>query len=289
VSGAPNFAYSYGADRVSDEELEGLDLSTWLVALTGAEPVTAGAMDRFARRFGPCGLRPEALTPVYGLAEATLAVTFPALNRPPRVHDGHVSCGPPLPGTEIVIRGEDGEPVANGCDGEITVRGPGLTSGYVGVEPGSPLRDGWLFTGDRGRLVDGELLVTGRLKDLIIVDGVNVDPQEIDWAAESIVRIPGGRSAAFGIPVDGREAVVLAVEIDPRRANPFEAWHDAIRARVAALFGFRPHDLLFVRRGTIPKTSSGKVRRGALREGYLHDELDVVWRAPDLEGETSST
>ena len=280
ISTAPNFAYQHCVNALPPEKLAGLDLSNWRLAGCGAERVRPETVDAFVARFGPHGFRAEAFLPCYGMAEATLAVTFTLRDHPPLVVDGHVSCGRPVLDTEIVIRDEAGAPVPDGTDGQITVRGPALCSGYTGdatVPP--PVRDGWLQTGDRGYLKDGELYVTGRYKDLIIVEGHNVDPDEIEFHGDQVVELPACRSGAFAVDVDGRERAVLVVECGGKETpEALAEWADAIQSRVASALGFTLYDLAFLRRGGLPTTSSGKVQRGKLRDRYLADALTFLWQ-----------
>ena len=278
ITTAPNFAYQHCVDTLGPEALAGLDLSRWRVAGCGAERVRPQTLEEFSALCAPAGFRPEAFVPCYGMAEATLAVTFESRDAPPVVRDGTVSCGGPLPETEIVIRGPDGQARTDGAVGEITVRSPSLCSGYTGAEEQPPVRDGWLHTGDLGFLCDGALYVTGRLKDTVIIDGQNLDPDEVEEIGERTVRTPGGRCGAFPIDVDGRERVVLAVEVAGKSSDSFAAWAEQIDGEVANLFGFRLRDLVFVRRGELPTTSSGKVRRSVLRGLYENGELAILGR-----------
>jgi len=277
IATAPNFAYQECVRRISAEQVETLDLSRWNLACCGAERVRSETLDAFADHFAPAGFSRESFVPCYGMAEATLAVTFGAGGRIPPVHDGNVSCGHPVPGTRVVIRSLDGDPLPDGDQGEITVTGSGLCSGYAGSEHASALRDGWLHTGDRGYLREGELYVTGRYDDLIIVDGVNIDPDEFEGFAEEIVQIAGARSAAFPVEEDGRERVVIVAESTPQPDECFETWGREIGEKVGRVFGFKLHDVVFVRRGALIKTSSGKVKRRKLRESYEKGELEVLW------------
>jgi len=282
ISIAPNFAFQSCVDRISVEEVAGLDLSRWRLAGCGAERVRPDTLDAFARHFAPAGFRKEAFVPCYGMAEATLAVTFSSGGQIPTVDRGNVSCGPPMPETEVVIRSPQGEPLPEGGQGEVTVKSTSLFSGYAGGDHASPVRDGWLYTGDRGYLLGGELYLTGRYKDLIIVDGVNIDPDEIEGIAEDTVEGVGGRAGAFSVDVEGRERVVLVSETAPQPPEVFEEWNREIGDRVARLFGFTLYDMVFVRRGALSKTSSGKVQRTKLRASYEEETLETLWRQRDL-------
>jgi len=305
VSGAPNFAYSYCADRISDEEIEGLDLSTWLVALNGAEPVTAGAMDRFARRFGPCGLRPEALTPVYGLAEATLAVTFSdpesrprqvSLDRDALAREGVarptasggatlISVGRPLPGIRLRIAPETGSRGAPGGEevlGRVLVSGPSMFDGYddddpLGEGPAPPGPDGpWFDTGDTGFLLDGELYLYGRARDVLVLRGCKYAPHPVEEALDDVEGVRTGCVAAIGVPLHEGEEERLVVLAERARGRPPR--DDAALAAQAVRAVAERTDLvcgrvLILEPGTLPRTSSGKIRRAEARRRYTQGQL----------------
>jgi fatty-acyl-CoA synthase len=284
ISPAPNFAYALCTERVKDEDLAGLDLSSWRVALNGAEPVTPLALERFVERFARWGLRPEALTPVYGLAEATLAVTFSALDRPFRAHrfdpralmeagravpdasgQAIVSLGPPLPGFDVAIVDDDGEALGAGSVGRVRVRGPSIMAGYDGMPEATreALVDGWLDTGDIGFLFDGELHLVGRAKDLIIVRGRNHAPQDVEFAIDDLPGIRTGCSAAVGAlgQDGGGEALWIFVERARNAAIDDVAIAQQVRARVLERVGLAVERILVLDAGTLPRTSSGKIRR----------------------------
>jgi fatty-acyl-CoA synthase len=290
ISPAPNFAYSLCVERVRDAELSGLDLSSWLVAMNGAEPVTPRVLERFVERFAAYGLREQALTPVYGLAEATLAVTFSALAERFTVHrfDARalleearavpvaaggtpiVSLGPPLPGFAVEIRGDDGGALPEAALGRVTVRGPSLMSGYDGMpeETARALRDGWLDTGDVGFLWRGELHLYGRAKDLIIVRGRNHAPQDIELALSGVPGVREGCSAAVGaLGDDGEgEELWLFVERAHGARETDAAIAEAVRRRTLERSGLAAARVIVLAPGTLPRTSSGKIRRSeALR------------------------
>ncbi len=289
ISPAPNFAYALCAERVRDDELAGVDLSSWLVAMNGAEPVTPAVLERFVARFAGYGLRPEALTPVYGLAEATLAVTFSALAERFRVNrfDARalleesraiaaqigtpiVSLGPPLPGFAIEIRDESGVALAEGAIGGVHVRGPSIMTGYDGLpeETARAVRDGWLDTGDLGFLWRGELHLYGRAKDLIIVRGRNHAPQDIEHALGDAAGVRAGCSAAVGaIGDDGAgEALWLFVERAHGARESDAEIEREVRRRVLERSGLGAERVVVLAPGTLPRTSSGKIRRSeALR------------------------
>jgi amino acid adenylation domain-containing protein len=264
TSGGPDFAYSLCVRKVAPE---GLDLSSWRVAFNGAEPVRAATLDAFAEAFAPCGFRREAFYPCYGLAEATLFVSGGDPDAAPRVTDGLVSCGRAWPGERISVVDAEGRELPAGEEGEICVSGPSVAEGYW---EGEAFR-GFLRTGDLGRLDgQGELFVTGRLKDLIVVRGRNLYPHDVERTAEeshSALR-PGG-GAAFSVEVDGEERLVVVHEVERRREAEAGQAAEAVRAAVLREHEVSPHEVVPIRAGTLPKTSSGKVRRGACREAYV--------------------
>ena len=270
ISAAPHFAYAFAADRVRDADMAGLSLASWRIALDGAEPVTTGALRRFAERFAPSGLDPGALMPVYGLSEAALAVTFSPPGRAPRVEDGAVSVGLPIPGVEVEVRGEDGGALPERRPGRIHVRGPSLMQGYLGDAAATALalRDGWLDTGDLGFHAGGELFVRGRAKDVVIVRGANHAPEEFEACLGAVEGLRPGCAVALGfLPEggDGEELLVLAERTRAFRGDP-AALVEAVREAVSSRSGVRPHTVRILEPGTLPRTSSGKMRRGeALR------------------------
>jgi len=256
ISVAPNFAYGLCLRRVRERDLEGVDLSCWQLALNGAEPVAPAVLRRFSDRFARYGFDARALMPVYGLSEASLAVTFtPAGRRPRTIAHGArelASVGAPLPGIDVDVR-----------DGRIFVRGPSVMREYFGNRDATDatLRDGWLDTGDLGLLQDGELFVSGRAKDVVILRGSNHAPQEFEEALDGVAGVRPGCAAAMGIPTAEGEQLALLVETDGA------ADAEQIRARVTERTGIRPHEVHLLAPGTLPRTSSGKLRRGeALRQ-----------------------
>jgi len=293
ISAAPHFAYAYAAERVRDADLEGLSLASWRVALDGAEPITAGALQRFSARFAPSGLDPGALIPVYGLSEASLAVTFCPAGRPPlaealdpaRLAEGEVSpgrrevvsVGRPVPGAEVEVRDEAGAPLPERRLGRIHVRGPSVMQGYLGDEAatGRALRDGWLDTGDLGFHAGGELFVHGRVKDLVIVRGANHAPEEFESALGAIPGLRPGCAVALGyLPPDGEgEELLVLAERSRDAAGRSEALEDAIRAAVLARTGVRVHAVGLLEPGTLPRTSSGKMRRAEALRRFLAGTL----------------
>jgi acyl transferase domain-containing protein/acyl-CoA synthetase (AMP-forming)/AMP-acid ligase II/acyl carrier protein len=311
VSGAPNFAYDLCARQIAPEQRASLDLSGWEVALNGAEPVRAETLDRFVETFGPCGFRREAFYPSYGLAEATLYVaggtrdTLPVLqavkgaeleqNRIVAAESTDadarllVGCGQDLPGQQIRIVDRESRTLCPPeCVGEIWVSGPSVAQGYwdrpeeseqtfnASLVDGSAGR--FLRTGDLGFLKDGELFVTGRLKDLIIIRGTNHYPQDIEQTAEqSHPGLQPGACAAFSIEVGGEEKLVIVAEVERHYRKPdVEEVAGAVRQAVAELHDLEVHALRLLKPGSLPRTSSGKVQRHACRISFQEGSLDSV-------------
>ena len=309
ISGGPNFAYELCAERVTEEEKEHLDLSQWELAFNGAEPVRAETIDRFAKAFACCGFRREAFYPCYGLAEATLMVAGGDKKYAPpirsfdsnQLQEGKakeaepgsvgsmqlVSSGRSLLEQEIVIADpESNEECHEGQVGEIWVSGPSVAQGYwmrpdTTVETfAAKLADGrgpFLRTGDLGCIHNGELFINGRLKDLIIVRGVNHYPQDIELTAEQAHEdIRPAAGAAFSIGDTGQESLVVVQEIVRRRDVDHEEVCQKIRQAIALNHELSPHAVVLIKPNSIPKTSSGKIQRHACRDAYLAGELSVV-------------
>jgi acyl-CoA synthetase (AMP-forming)/AMP-acid ligase II len=297
VSPAPNFAYALCADRVSERELRGLDLSSWRVALNGAEPVTPTVLERFVSRFAAAGFRREALTPVYGLSEAALAVTFSDLDAPfrwesfdrallngqgiARVDRGGealVSLGRPLRGFDIRIGDHPDAPFPEGVLGSVHVRGPSVMQEYLGMpeETGASLRGEWLDTGDLGFLYQGELYLYGRLKEIIVLRGRNHAPQEVEQALDGVTGVRTGCVVAIGVvrpEGDGEELVVLVERRRGKRVDD-RMVEEAVRSRLAERTGLVPSCVRVLEPGTLPRTSSGKMRRQEARRRFLGARLD---------------
>ncbi len=310
TSGGPNFAYDLCVRKITPEQRATLDLSSWDVAFSGAEPVRQETMARFVEAFAPCGFRREVFYPCYGLAEATLIVSGGQKAAPPIVQRFETSalarkqvvqtspgssgvplvgCGQTMPSQKIVI--VDPESLTQ-CPpdhvGEIWVTGPGVAQGYWNQSEETEqtfqahLADTsegpFLRTGDLGFLKDGELFITGRIKDLIIIRGRNHYPQDIELAVEqSHSALRQGCGAAFSIDVDGKEQLVVIQEVKRthRNANIDEvAW--AVRRAVTEEHGLQVYAIVLIRPMSIPKTSSGKVQRHLCRARFLEDSLKVV-------------
>ena len=285
TSGGPDFAYRLCLRKVSPADKSILDLSCWRVAFNGAEPVHHDTLADFSSNFSGCGFRKEAFHPCYGLAEATLLVSCNS-----RYSSGtdpgsqSVSCGPAIELHEVrIVDHETGLECKDGATGEILIAGPSVAQGYwsraeetdatfhagiIGQENRTFLR-----TGDLGLFHHGELVVAGRMKDLIIIQGQNYHPQDIEASAERGCReVQPGAGAAFSIGDAEGQRIILVQEVSARPAS-YEPAMSAIRRAVAAECGIRLDVVLLVRRGVIPKTSSGKVRRGRCRELFENGEL----------------
>ncbi|HEY3383976.1 MAG TPA: fatty acyl-AMP ligase [Vicinamibacterales bacterium] len=292
ISFAPNFAYELCVRRVQPREMEGLDLSSWRVAGCGAEPVLARTLAAFAEKFAAVGFNADAFFPCYGMAEHTLAVSFPPVGRGVRVDhvDGPrlsservavaatggrqgridlVSCGRPFPGHEIRIADADDRPLPDRHVGHILLKGPSVFRGYLDREELTmeALAGGWLHSGDLGYLADGELYVCGRQKDTIIINGRNYYPQDLEQAAADVGDVKRGRVVAFGArTVDGGDRIVVVVE--PSNGQPVEDLARRVRGRVLELTGVPVDEVIVAPTGTIPKTTSGKLQRVRVREYY---------------------
>ncbi|MBK5940178.1 AMP-binding protein [Halochromatium roseum] len=307
LSAAPNFAYELCLKRIQDEDLDDLDLSCWRRALNGAEPVGSETLRRFAERFGRCGLRAEALAPVYGLAEAAVGLTFPPATRGPVVdcidrerfavsgealrmpcQDTHamqvVSCGRPLSGYRLRILDQDGQPRPERLEGRLYFQGPSATRGYYRNPQATAalIQDGWHDTGDRGYLAAGELYLTGRIKDLIIRGGRNLYPYEVEQAVGELSGVRKGCVVAFAAADEahGSERLVLVAETRERDPTRRTALLQRVRARATEVLGSPPDEILLVPPRSVLKTSSGKLRRGATRERWSAGRLTHAPPAP---------
>ncbi|TGD87159.1 fatty acyl-AMP ligase, partial [Mycolicibacterium sp. CH28] len=298
VTAAPNFAFGLCLKRIQDEELAGVDLSSWRLCLNGAEMISADVQRRFGERFAHWGFDPAAFTPVYGLAEASLAVTFKPVNHPVTVLGVRreslaaggvvepgtaelVSTGRPLAGVEIEIRDTDSHPVPDDRVGRIVVRAPSVMAGYFDRPDLSSevLHDGWLDCGDLGFLHDGELFVCGRSKETVIIRGANHAPQDFEAALDGLAGVRVGCAVAVGyLPVDtGEEALAMLVETTPD-VPPGLAGD--VAARVLQRTGIAVRHVELLAPGTLPRTSSGKLRRLEARSQWLTGTLSPPQQAP---------
>jgi len=285
ISPAPNFAFDLCVRKVDDEEIRGLDLSAWRLALNGSEPVSPATLDRFARRFAPYGFRPQAMCPVYGLAEASVGLTMSPPGRGPRLEGRFVSCGRALRGHEVRIVDADGHPVPAGVEGRIEFRGPSVTRGYWRnpAATRAAFRNGWCDSGDLGFLSDGELFVSGRVKDLVIKAGRNLHPQTIEEVVGDVPGIRKGCVAAFGAsdPALGTERLVVVAESRETAAAAKEQLRARVVEHVLAAVGVPPDVVVLCAPRSVLRTPSGKVRRSATREAWTAGRLEryaPAWR-----------
>jgi acyl-CoA synthetase (AMP-forming)/AMP-acid ligase II len=293
MSTGPNFAYALCARKVADEELAGLDLSSWACAANGAETVTREAVEAFTRRFAPVGFRAAAMLPSYGLAETTLTAATRRRGQGPHFDDiaraaleaegratlaqpgeasvAIASVGAPFPGQEIRIIGTDGEPLAERRIGEVALRGPTTMHGYLpGTEGEVAMQpEGWLQTGDLGYLADRELFLVGRKKDLIIRAGRNYYPQDLEGPVGRVAGIRPGRVVAFAVPGAEREAVVVVAERRAAVAGDDAALRAAVSRAVFEAVRLAADAIVLVPPQTLPLTTSGKIIRPEARRLYL--------------------
>jgi acyl carrier protein len=295
LSAAPNFAYELCINKVPDEEIAGLDLSSWRMALNGAEPVSPETLRRFIERFERHGFRPGSFSPVYGLAENSLAVAFPPLGRPPLIdaverepfqRSGSavpaatddpgalrfVSCGTPLVDHEIRVVDDAGREVGERQEGRLEFKGPSATSGYFrNPEATAKLVHGdWRDSGDRAYIAGGEVYITGRVKDIIIRAGRNLYPQELEAAVGEVPGIRKGCVAVFGSPdpATGTERLVVMAETRERGEAALETIRQAVQEVTIDLLGTPAEVVALVPPHGVPKTSSGKIRRSSAREVF---------------------
>jgi acyl-CoA synthetase (AMP-forming)/AMP-acid ligase II len=282
ISTAPNFAYALCTQRISEEDMKGVDLSHWKVALNGAEAIQPSTLEAFTERFGAHGFRPEAPTPVYGLSEAALGVCFSDFNQVLRTlshaeHGTLVSCGKPLPGFSIQIRDAQGVELAPGHRGAIWIQGPSLMEGYLDQPEltAKVLQNGWLNTGDLGLVDQGDLFVVGRATDLIILNGRNHAPDAIEIAVDGLPGLRRGCVAAVGFRPKGHptDRLLIFVEEDP--STPPETLQTlSVRCESAILNAMQLRaKVLCLPAGTLPRTSSGKIRRREALEQFQEGTL----------------
>jgi acyl-CoA synthetase (AMP-forming)/AMP-acid ligase II len=316
-SQAPNFAYEHCIRRISPEERAGLNLASWKAAGNAAEPINPVVLEKFIETFEPCGFQRAASAPAYGLAEATLLVSSTRLNSGPRVlefdadavFDGRVSpvrisgvgrkvvsCGELVGDTKVAIVNPENLTRRRDDEiGEIWVSDRAVAAGYWKQPVKSQeifnafLKDTgegpWLRTGDLGFLQNGELFVSGRLKDMIIIRGANFAPQDIEWVSQkSHPAVESAESAAFPLTIEGEERLGVVQELN-RKDHPsnvdFEQVTARIREQISLEFDVRAHAVALVRRGTIPKTSSGKIQRRACRAALLDGSLETIFVLDD--------
>jgi 1-acyl-sn-glycerol-3-phosphate acyltransferase len=300
LTAAPNFAYELCAKKLDDADLAGLDLSSLRLALNGAEPVSPTTLEAFIERFVPHGLQPEAITPVYGLAECSVGLAFPPLERGPRIdairrdvfmREAHAvpaeeggpdvlrvpACGRALPGHQIRIVDEAGDELPDRHVGCLQFRGPSATRGYFRNPEATAhlFRDGWLDSGDYAYMVEGEIYLTGRVKDLIIRGGRNLYPYELEEAVGAIPGIRKGCVAVFAStdPANATERLVVMAETREQDAEALEALRRKINEAAIDAVGMPADEIVLAPPHSVLKTSSGKIRRAASREAFERGEV----------------
>lgn len=315
LTAAPNFAYDYCVQRVPPEDRTGLSLGSVAVMINGSEPVSPRTLERFHEAFAPCGIRRTTMRPSYGLAEATVFVAASPAGEEPAVTlfdrdllaqgiarvaepaDGGsvtdlVACGRPADQEAAIVDPATGRRQEDGTVGEIWLRGPNIGRGYWGrpsdgerfgavMESGDPAdrAQGWLRTGDLGMWHDKQLYVTGRIKDLVIVDGVNHYPHDIELTVDNAhPAVRRHHTAAFAVPTDEGERLVVVAEHPSAVTDPHTCLDEvtrAVRRAVSVTHGIAVHDFVYAPPGAVPRTTSGKVARSACRARYL----DGTWTA----------
>lgn len=301
ITFAPNFAFARVTKRASDAELAKWDLSCLRIVGCGAEPIHAGTMRAFIERFSAAGLAPDVMLPCYGMAEATLAMSFVGVREHLRVDAIDpdacyaerratpaatsagalelVSCGRPFPAHELGIFDDDDRRLGERHIGEIRFRGPSVAAGYFrNAEQtravfGGARDDGWLRTGDLGYLADGQLYISGRKKDILIIHGRNYYPQSIEWLVEDVPGVRKGNVVAFSVPGATSEEIVVVAETAEADADARAAIAGAIKRRVNEGMALAIGDVTLVGVGELPKTTSGKLQRAKTREHYLAGTL----------------
>ncbi len=305
---APNFAYELCARKITDDLIQGVDLSRWRVAINGAEAVLPETLERFAERFAPYGFRAESYMPCYGLAESCVALTIPPLNRRPVIdsirrdvferegravpvapHESKairfVANGKPLAEHEVQIVDDGGRPLGERVQGRLLFRGPSRTAGYFRNHAATRAalnEDGWMDSGDLAYWADGEVYVTGRKKDIIIKAGHNIAPQEVETAAAEVAGVRRGCVSAFGTldRDSGTEKLVVVAETRTADRQEMAGIRAQVVKNVGAALGQPPDHVELVPPQTIPKTSSGKIRRAETRALYESGKLRAQRRPP---------
>ena len=300
LSAGPNFAFELCLKKISDEDLQGVDLSAWRLAFNGAETVSPATLEAFARRFAACGLRREAIAPVYGLAECSVGLAFPPLKRGPLIdrirrepfaRDGRalpaaaaetdalaiVSCGRPLPAHEIRILDGAGLELPERRVGRLEFRGPSATQGYHRNAEATALlkHDGWLDSGDLAYMAAGEVYIAGRVKDLIIRGGRNIYPYDLEQAVGNLPGVRRGCVAVFAAAdaVGGTERLVVLAETRERELLASPELRRRINEVAIEVIGMPADDIVLAPPHAVLKTSSGKIRRAACRAAYEKGEV----------------
>lgn len=280
MTAAPNFAYAICAKKIEESDLQGLDLSSWRIALNGAEPIVPSTVRAFEARFQQYGFKKSSTFPAYGLAEATLAVSFSPIGRGLKTlkvdreeltasgkvvvgHDEVPSCGFPVEDMEFRIADDTG-PLPEGYQGHVELRGPSIMSGYYGLSPSQE----WLRVGDLGFVQDGELYITGRSQDLIVVGGRNLHPNDLEAAVAELGGIRPGCVAAVGVESEGTQRLVILAET--RKSSP--QLRRAVQEKVMS-FCSLPCEVVLLAPRTLLKTPSGKIRRQASKRLWQQGKL----------------
>lgn len=292
ISFAPNFAYALATKRATATQLAKWDLSSLRVLGCGAEPINPATIRAFSEKFAVCGLRSETIVPCYGMAEATLAISFDRADQPvsvdriqrkafeqsrqaiPLPEQGSeevsefISCGLPLPGNEIAVFDDNDERLGPREVGELWVRGPSLARGYYRDASASAaaFSDGWLRTGDLGYLAEGRVHITGRKKDLIIINGRNYHPEQIEWLLDRHPAVRNGSAVAFSVPGEATEELVVIVEA---RSEQPEVLQSLLKSHIASELQFTTPTVVVTYPGSLARTASGKRRRSTIRQEYL--------------------
>ncbi|MFT3840499.1 MAG: fatty acyl-AMP ligase [Myxococcaceae bacterium] len=294
ISFAPNFAYSLAVKRAKPEQIKKWDLSRMKAFGCGAEPINPATMRKFVEAFAPAGLKPESLLPCYGMAEATLAISFITLDQQlstdviereryqagKRAEPAHVdqlqggealefvNCGKSFTHHEVAAFDDAGTKLKDRQVGELWVKGPSVAAGYWRNAEATEktFGGGWLRTGDLGYLANGNVYITGRKKDLIIINGRNYDPQRIEWVADEVPEVRRGSTVAFSVPGSSSEEMVVVVE---SRTQKPEELKQLVKDKVNEALGLLPADVVIAAPGSLPKTSSGKLQRAKTRQQYL--------------------
>lgn len=295
ISFGPNFSYGFVAKRATPEQLARWDLSCVKVLGCGGEPVHPETVRHFSRLFSESArLKPDIVRPGYGCAEGTLttsltpmseglriqevdAATFRSTGRVTAPREGqaaltHVACGVPIPHHDVIIIDKKGEKLPEGVEGQILFRGPSVSPGYFHNETATreTFRDGWLYTGDLGYLLDNHIYVTGRIKDLIIFHGRNYHPQSIEWPVAKLPGVRKGNVVAFSVPGEDSELLIVVLETT---SEDSESIVREVKRVVQTETGLAPHDIVLLAPNFLPKTSSGKLQRRKTRELYLDGKL----------------
>jgi len=312
ISAGPNFAYELCARRIRDADIHGLDLSSWRGAVNGAEAISPMTLERFCNRFSAYGFKRDAMMPVYGLAESSVGLAFPPLGRGPIVDRikretfmktgqaipisddelideiqvrEFVACGHPLPGHQIRIVDTAGVELADRQEGRLQFKGPSSTSGYYrNPEKTCELFDGeWVDSGDRAYIANADVYITGRNKDVIIKGGRNIYPEELEDAIGNLSAISKNGVAVFGTMdlSTGTEQLVVVAETRQRNEETQQTLRAEINAIATDLTGIPPDDIVLAPPRSVPKTSSGKIRRSSSKELYENNAIGKSKSSPN--------